>query len=173
MKKTTKELYDKMYEDKLKSHFMVPYPKFPYNLDKDTINLSEERRSKIFSLSIGTISRSSKGRKRSVQNRKPGNMATSVQESRIGFYKTNKTDRLAKIQDRILAKTLDNRAKNSPNANNDYSSHHSQSQHGIFERRSRVSSAKKSSRKRSTSRASFIAKNEDRMQRIYQNEDKI
>ena len=40
IKASTKKLYDKIYEDKLRAHFWVPYPKFPYNLDKDTIQLS-------------------------------------------------------------------------------------------------------------------------------------
>ena len=39
IKASTRQLYDKIYEEKLKAHFSVPYPKFPYNLDKDTIFL--------------------------------------------------------------------------------------------------------------------------------------
>ena len=43
LKRSIKEMYDKIYESKLKAHFSVPYPKFPYNLDKDTIHISKEK----------------------------------------------------------------------------------------------------------------------------------
>ena len=43
IKASTRQLYNRIYEDKLKSHFSVPYPKFPYNLDKDTIFLEEQK----------------------------------------------------------------------------------------------------------------------------------
>ena len=52
IKASTRLLYDRIYEEKLKAHFSVPYPKFPYNLDKDTIFINEKNSCKLESLLI-------------------------------------------------------------------------------------------------------------------------
>ncbi|CAI2374927.1 unnamed protein product [Moneuplotes crassus] len=174
MRKTTQDLYNKIYEDKLKSHFVTPYPKFPYNLDKDTINLSDAQPK--------NMTRGTTRRKKSQERKNP--LMGSSTKSRIQYYKTDKTERFAEIQKEIIARTLDNRKKNKGfSLFNDYSKSfskralkaNSNEEKGESGFGSRLSSGqkKRTSCKRSTSRTSNAEKYDKQMERVYRNEERI
>lgn len=82
LKSSIKRIYDKIYDDKLRSHFGVPYPKFPYNLDKDTIHLEKPK----------TIRPSStyKARTSTSSHHRLGTLISTINKDEIDFYRTNR-----------------------------------------------------------------------------------
>ena len=109
IKASTRMLYDRVYEEKLKSHFSVPYPKFPYNLDKDTIFLEEQKSCKLWYQNVNTIKcnlfivhtkNHSRQRKASAHT-KIGKTTTTVVQNDHEFYRTNRTAKFFRIKSNL------------------------------------------------------------------------
>ncbi|CAI2375868.1 unnamed protein product [Moneuplotes crassus] len=162
IKKTTKDLYDKIYEEKLKSHFVTPYPKFPYNLDKDTINLTDP--AKTNPRHHSTHRKTFCGKNKLKPMRSPGT------NSKIEYYKNDATEKFSQIQKEILARTLDNRKKKG-SIFNDFSKSYKDGSKPNHRRS--IANKSNTSRKRSISKTNNYQNYEKKMERVYKNPEKI